>query len=168
VENRVSILTYHWLLLGWPFESNFFLLCHKYSLKFLLRIFFCQKPNSFPTRFQQAISCLDHPQVMAIFGNKFPNQVPMQTWQLMKENWLLKVPCDHFAVAYNTLNKLQKTIFLLVFCPNPHVCASLHFVAVKTAHLHYASEKCIMSNLNQQHLHHFHTYKPPPQEHNIW
>jgi hypothetical protein len=41
--------------------------------------FVLPKSNSFSTGFQQAISCLDHPQVMAIFGNKFSNQVPMQT-----------------------------------------------------------------------------------------
>ncbi len=139
-------------------------MCHKLFFEISFKDFLLPKPNSFSTRFQQAISCLDHPQVMAIFGNKFSNLVPMQTWQLVKENWLLKVPGNHFSVAYNTLNKLQKTIFLLVFCPNTHVCASLRFIAVKT---HYASEKCIMSNLNQQHLHQFHTYKPPSQEHNI-
>ncbi len=69
--------------------------------------FVLPKPNSFSTGFQQAISCLDHPQVMAIFGNKFSNQVPMQTWQLMKENWPLKMP-------YNWINILwlkEKSFF---------------------------------------------------------
>jgi hypothetical protein len=49
------------------------------SFEISFKDFLLPKPNSFSTGFQQAISCLDHPQVMAIFGNKFSNQVPMHT-----------------------------------------------------------------------------------------